>query len=232
MPELSQPQQQILLSNPWFAALPAPVRRDLAARARPREVAAGAMVYRRGDGGDGLYGVLEGAVRLSGTSMAGKEATVGLMEPGSWFGELSMIDGLPRAHDACAHGATRLLQVAPADFHALLDAHPALARHLLQLQSARVRALLAGVEAFLMQPGEQRFALRLLELARQYGSETAQGMEIDLALSQELLSQLVGVTRQRVSQILRAWEKDGVIAHHYGRVTVRDASRLARLAQG
>ncbi len=93
-----------------------------------------------------------------------------------------------------------------------------------------MRALLAGVEAFLVRPGEELFAVRLLDLASHYGIQTNRGVEIDLPLPQDLLSQLVGVSRQRVSQILRLWEQEAIISQHYGHIIVLDLARLKRVA--
>lgn len=230
MTDLGQAQHAVLLSNSWFAELPVEIQRALTSHGKVQDVAAGGMIYIRGGAADGLYCVLKGAVRLSGTSMRGKEATLDLLEPGQWFGELSMIDGLPRVHDAWAHVASRVLLLPPAHFQSLLQTHPSFARHLLLLQSSRMRALLAGVEAFLVRPGEELFAVRLLDLASHYGTQTNRGVEIDLPLPQDLLSQLVGVSRQRVSQILRLWEQEAIISQHYGHIIVLDLARLKLVA--
>ena len=61
-----------------------------------------------------------GAVRVSSVSMSGKQVSLTYVEPGTWFGDIALFDGLPRTHDADAHGATTLLSVRKADFKDLL----------------------------------------------------------------------------------------------------------------
>jgi hypothetical protein len=78
------------ISHGWFDTLPEYVRDDVLARARKRTLNNGQRLYSRGDDADGLYCVCKGAVRISGISGDGS----------TWFGEVSLLDGLPRVHDA------------------------------------------------------------------------------------------------------------------------------------
>src|SRR6185295_18252062 len=89
-----------------------------------RRLRSGQRLFSRGDRPCGLYCVVEGAVRISGVGESGKEALLMLMEPPNWFGEISLIDGQPRTHDAVAEGATRVLQVPQAALKTLLAQEP------------------------------------------------------------------------------------------------------------
>ena len=68
-------------------------------------------------------------------------------------------------------------------------------------------------------------------LASNHGSAGLQGLRIDLRLSQETLAQLIGSWRQRVNQILKSWERDGVLEQRYGRITLLDQAGLEKLAR-
>ena len=219
------------MSNTWFAGLPEVARDDILAQARRRVLTSGQRLYSRGDPSDGVYGVLEGSVRVSGTSRAGREAVLDFFGPGSLIGEISTLDGGPRTHDARAYGPTLLLQVSPADFEDLLARHRALSRMLLRLKAKRLRILLGWIEATSTQPQRQRIASRLLMLATAHRAPAAEGLTINLQLSQENLAQLVGTTRQRVNQILKTWESEGVIEQRSGRILVLNRGRLKTLAR-
>lgn len=232
MTTLHEADRQALMANPWFAALPEAFRLELLACAQWRALEAGALVYARGDAGTAWLAVVEGVVRISGTSSAGREAVLTFYTPGHWFGEISLLDGLRRTHDASAHTAARLLAVPGADFRRLLRAHPDFSLALLQLCATRLRAVAAGLESSALDPPEQRLASRLLALAHGYGNATPGGLCIQLHLPQETLAQLIGVSRQRVHQVLKAWEAQALIAQHYGRIEILDLQRLASLADG
>ena len=77
----------------------------------------------RGDPAEAWSAVARGAVRVSSVSLSGKQVTLTYVEPGTWFGDIALFDGLPRTHDADAHGPTTLLVVRKADFKELLAQH-------------------------------------------------------------------------------------------------------------
>lgn len=96
-----------LVTGHWFSHLPDDFQRSLLAAARLRTLAAGQLLFKRGDPPCGLYAVLDGAVRISAVNAQGKEAVLSLVETPYWFGEICLFDGLPRTHDALAMGRAR-----------------------------------------------------------------------------------------------------------------------------
>ena len=231
MATLSSAQIALLQSNLWFAALPSRVREAIIDAAKTQTLADGAHSHRKDHAAEGWFGILSGAIRICSTSPDGKESVVAYLEPGNWFGEISLFDGIPRTHDGIAHGATELLVVAPADFRALLAKYPELPIHFLKLQSARLRLLFAAMEDINTLPLEARLAKQLLNLARSYGVTEQDGIRINLHLPQEDLAQLLGASRQRINAQLADWARQGWIAVHFGHVTLLDSVALERVAK-
>jgi CRP/FNR family cyclic AMP-dependent transcriptional regulator len=108
----------------------------LAELLQEQKLVEGDRVYGVGEEGLGLYFVLEGEVELRRGSMVLERA-----RPGSFFGELSALDGVPRTMDAVAIEVTRLLRLDRDDLLALLEEAPALAIGMTQVLSGRVRRL-------------------------------------------------------------------------------------------
>jgi CRP/FNR family transcriptional regulator, cyclic AMP receptor protein len=228
---LSERHRAALMSADWFASLPETVRDDVVAHARTRTLADRERLFSRGEETDGINGVLEGCIRVSGISWEGRETILDFYGPGSWIGEVSALDGLPRMHDANACGRSTLLHVSVADLADLLVAHPVFCRALLRLEAQRLRIVLTALEQYSVQPLEHRLANRLLMLARSFGVADPQGLKINLHLPQETLAQLIGATRQRINQILQDWERAAIIRQQYGRILVLDRGRLEKLAE-
>ena len=109
-----------LHANPWFAALPAPERQALLAEAEVLRLPSGAMLFHQGDAalaaGGGFYALVQGLIKVSTVRQDGREAILAVLEPGNWFGEISLLDGSPRTHDATALTAIDVLVVPPAAF--------------------------------------------------------------------------------------------------------------------
>jgi len=121
MARLTAAQRQAMLDSPWFGALPPGPRDEVLDVATLRHLNEGEVVYSKDWPGDAWYGILGGAVRLGASGPDGRQGLLTFLQPGTWFGDTSLFDRLPRAHDAVAHCPTTLLAVSAAQFEALLD---------------------------------------------------------------------------------------------------------------
>jgi CRP-like cAMP-binding protein len=175
-------------------------------------------------------GVARGAVRIGTVSLAGKQVTLTYCEPGTWFGDIALFDGLPRTHDAHAHGETTLLIVRKADFRELLAQHVELYDALLRLNCRRLRLMFDQYEDLNTRPLQARLARQLLLLAKSYGVEQGAEIRIGLQLAQEDLAQLLGASRQRVNQELKGLERDGILRVEPTRLVLLSRERLLSIA--
>jgi CRP/FNR family transcriptional regulator, cyclic AMP receptor protein len=165
---------------------------------------------------------------------SGKQITLTYVEPGVWFGDVAMFDGDQRTHDAYAHDATTLLCVSRNDFQKILSNHGELYEALMRLQARRIRTLFGLVEDLNTLPLRSRLAKQLLHLVRSYGVpclSDGNEMRIGLQLAQEELAQLLGASRQRVNQELKAMERDNAIRIEQGGLVIRDRNMLMRIAE-
>jgi CRP/FNR family transcriptional regulator, cyclic AMP receptor protein len=228
--ELSVEEQKHIEAGAWFSKLSAGLRHDILAHARVRRLADGAAVATRGAPAEEWCGVARGAVRVSTISLGGKQVTLTYAEPGTWFGDIALFDGLPRTHDADAHGPTTLLVVRKPDFKALLARHVELYDALLRLNCRRLRLMFDHFEDLNTRPLQARLAKQLLLLARSYGVAQGDEVRITLALAQEDLAQLLGASRQRVNQELKSFERDGAVRVEPTRLVVLSRAKLLAAA--
>ncbi|MCC8950529.1 Crp/Fnr family transcriptional regulator [Bradyrhizobium sp. Arg62] len=207
-------------ADPWFSLLAPFHRQALLARARTSRAPVGARVYGIGDPPNGLWSVRQGEVRLVSYPADGVEAIRLILGPGAWFGELSVMDGLPRPHDAVVVKSARLLHVAMPAFKQIAKVHPLIYRDLALLICARQRSALSLLNHSIAQPIEVRLARVLVGAARTSGGE-------ELEVRQEDLAAMLGVSRQTVNKELKALERAGAVALGYGRLVVLDTRRLS-----
>ncbi len=215
----------------WFSKLSPPLREAILSRASVRRIADGALLSSRGSPPDEWCGVAKGSVRVSSVSLSGKQITLTYVEPGVWFGDISLFDGLPRTHDANAHGATTLLIVHKPDFQHILHRHVELYDALLRLNCRRLRLMFDVVEDLNTRPLGARLAKQILLLARSYGVPEGEEIRIGLQLAQEDLAQLLGASRQRVNQELKAFERDGAVRIEQTRLVVLRKEKLLAIAE-
>jgi CRP-like cAMP-binding protein len=109
-----------LRACPLFQSLSAEQLRKVAGIAAQREAAAGEEIFREGDPGDEMFVVIRGRVRISKNVEGVGEEALSILEPGSYFGEMAMIDDAPRSADARAHAACALAVVRREDLDHLM----------------------------------------------------------------------------------------------------------------
>lgn len=205
-----------LTSDEWFSACAPALQTELLRLARMRHLNPDESLFARGGEADGLCCVVAGALRIGALDAQGDSTLLAYLEPYQWFGEISLIDGRPRTHDAVADGPTQVLVVPREPLLAWLDTHPAMWRELARLACRKLRVLFIAVEELAQLPLEERVWRRLQLVARGYGSRGAPRRRI--RLSQELLAQMLGVSRQSINKALKALEANGRLRLHYGEI--------------
>jgi CRP/FNR family transcriptional regulator, cyclic AMP receptor protein len=230
-PVLTAAERANIESGAWFSKLSQALREAILSRALVRRVPDGALLGSRGAEPEEWCAVAQGAVRVSSVSLSGKQVSLTYVEPGSWFGDISLFDGLPRTHDANAHGDTTLLVVRKPDFRELLSLHTELYEALLRLNCRRLRLMFNLVEDLNTRPLAARLAKQILLLARSYGVAQGDEVRIGLQLAQEDLAQLLGASRQRVNQELKGFEREGAVRVEPTRLVVLSRDKLFALSE-
>lgn len=224
MPHSKNELLQIMSTNPWFGGLPLGERKAMVAAAEVVAVHAGEMLYRKGDPAGGFFGVLSGAFKVSTVGEDGREGILSVVEQGNWFGEAALLDGLARPHDATAMHDGEVLVISPPAFARLMQRN-AFACAMAGLLCSRVRALYGLVEDAMLRSTATRVARRLLVLSR--GDATmAPDARASVAVSQEALAMMLGITRQTLSKELKALVQAGVLVLGYGRIDIVSLAAL------
>ncbi len=216
-----------MLGNPWFAALPADIRDELLAAGKPKRLNGGEFVFRQGDAGGTFYGLVAGTLKVSTLRADGKEAILGLLEPGNWFGEASALDGLPRIHDITAQGNAELLCIEPAAFAALMR-HGRFAHAIAVLQAAHTRLAFKLLEDAMLRSTRARIVRRLEQLAHGDATMAGSGRAV-VQVTQDALAMMLGITRQTLALELKTLVAAGAIALGYGQVHILSLPLLRAL---
>jgi CRP-like cAMP-binding protein len=121
----------LLARTPVFAGLSRRLLGRLATQLFEKAYTPGDVVFREGDPGKGLFIVLEGAVAIT-QAAPGGDLVLRSLGPGACFGELALIDDLPRSATARVTAPSRLLILYRTDFEALVEGSPGIARVVLR----------------------------------------------------------------------------------------------------
>jgi CRP/FNR family cyclic AMP-dependent transcriptional regulator len=203
----------------------------LRAQGIPRSFRRGSALFSAGDTAQRVFLIERGWVTLRVATPDGREVILGLRGPGDLVGELSTLDGEPPTTAALAVDDVEAV-VAPADvLTTALARDPDLAHELLRLlarrlrESDRQRLELAELDTL------ARVARRLLELAERFGEPSAEGLRVELPLSQEQLASWCGCSREATIKALRTLREVAGITTGRRTVTLRDPELLRRHAR-
>jgi CRP/FNR family cyclic AMP-dependent transcriptional regulator len=156
--------------------------------------------------------VQKGRLRVTVTSAIGKEATITLVGPGEFLGENCMVSAHPvRLATATAMVDSELLKIGKAEMVRVLHDEPKLSDmfvHFLLTRNARIQEDLVDQ---LFNSSEKRLA-RILLLLAQFGKESKPEIVIP-KISQEVLAEMIGTTRSRVSFFMNRFRKLGFIEY-------------------
>jgi CRP-like cAMP-binding protein len=214
-----------LQTNDWFRGCSDALQDALIAHGRERRLRAGEHLFRQGSAHGGLYGVLGGAISVQAVDAPDETPVLLVLEPCHWFGELTLIDGLPPSHDAVADTDSLVWCVPQAPLEAWLDAHPRHWREIARLASGKLRIAFQIFDMEVRSPMTERVARRLRLATLGWGWRRDAPRD-QLRLSQEQLARMLGTSRASVNKSLRELERLGAIALHYGTIEVKDSALL------
>lgn len=221
--------EELIRDVPLLARLPEAELRALASHGRMRSYRSGAVLFREGDPGDSLHIVVEGGVRIVVLSPTGEEATIALLGPGEFVGDLALLDGGVRSASAIASRPTRTLVVTRANFRRWLAQRPRAALALLETLSLRVRRTDEALADLTFLDVPHRLAKWLLDLAYTQTSvetERPSTKDVRLRVTQSELASMLGVSRESVNKQLNRFARKGWVLLGRGSVTLIDMEAL------
>jgi CRP/FNR family transcriptional regulator, cyclic AMP receptor protein len=169
--------------------------------------------FAQGDPADAIFYVQTGRLRVTVTSANGKEATITLVGPEEFLGENCMVSAHPlHLSTATAMTECALLKISKTEMVRVLHHHPDLSEMFVSFLLARNARIQADLVDQLFNSSEKRLA-RILLLLAQFGKDSKPETVVP-KISQEILAEMIGTTRSRVSFFMNRFRKLGFIEYN------------------
>ena len=183
-------------------------------------------VYTCGDQDEMVYYIESGQIKLLMLSPEGKECLLAIHSAGDIFGEL-ILSGLgSRRETATAMEETILKKIPCSQFLARLE-HDSLLEGFVRYLAVRIADQQQVIANLVTVDSEQRLGKTLLQLARTLGERDQQSTRIELKISHDELSEMVGTTRPRISLFMQRFRNLGLIETNLDRFLVINEKKLA-----
>lgn len=206
-------------------------RRDLlvlARIARPRKYRRHDTIITAEEPGTAFFLLTAGVLRVSAEGTRGRGAALGLLYPYEFFGEMALLDGLPRSATVTALTDSEVLVIPRSTFLRCIREAPGLAATMIVTLSMRLRSADEKVRSLMFVPAPRRVARTLLDLTR--GREPVDGtLTVTLPFTRRELAEVAGVSRETFTRIVARLSRAAVVRLEGRSLTVLDRARLASM---
>jgi CRP-like cAMP-binding protein len=185
----------------------------------------GQLIFQEGEDGNALFVVLKGRVKVCLYDEEGREYVLDVIGKDGFFGELALIDELPRSANAIAMEGSDLLIVRRADFTKLLMENPSISVHILKVLAGRLRVADERIKWLAFLNVEGRILKYLLEVGSRLGIRMKDYVIIERGPSQIEIANSCGCSRETVSRMISSLVKKGVISVRRRQYTLYPGTR-------
>ena len=224
----SSSKLSILRKHPYFCDLDPEAFDQLCRYAKHSTLKRGTTIVSKGDPGNSLIAVISGTVKISVSSPDGRSAIFNLIGPGEIIGEIAVLDGQARTADATANTNCEIFVIDRREFLPFVRSHPELAMKFIELLCAKLRWTSDQVEQVILRNLPGRLASALIRLTEKHKQEP-KGRTI--AITQQEISEMVGMTRESINKQLRAWAARDWVRLEHGAIVVLNVEMLRELAE-
>lgn len=196
--------------------------------ARLRALVKREFIIRKGSAPEHLLFLVRGALQVLDVTESGRVIGHNSLRPGEYFGEISIIDGLPRAATVVATETSTVLLIPRADALFLFHHSPPVAERMLKRSAERLRRA-SDYQAILSMPNASQ---RIYALLSRFVQTAPGGLTVITKMpTQQEIAITVNTSRETVSRALRALIQQGVVQKDMRRLIVRkpEALHLATL---
>jgi CRP/FNR family transcriptional regulator, cyclic AMP receptor protein len=205
-------------------------REELLSLGTSREYLPDTVLMLEGDSGTDVIALIDGWVKVVGSTEEGGQALLSLRVGGDLVGEQAALDNQPRSATVISAGVTAAQVMSQREFLRFLDRKPDAGVAVSRALSYELRWATRRRIDFSGLPVLARLARVLSELGRLYGKPTYNGIEFQYTLTQPELAAMVGASEPSVHKALRQLRSDGVVVTGYRKVVITDPTALDAIA--
>jgi len=197
---------------------------------RPMQLGAGETVFHEGMPAFGLYILCRGKVKVAKHTRGGRSQILKLLGPGEILGEKTLFDQETYTCYAKTLEPSRLMFIPREDFLSFVRRHPEVAIRLVEKLSRELKVFGDRLVEITSRSAKERVARVLLELARAFGEEREEGLDLGVELPRGELAEMAGVSTETAIRILSELKERGIVSLSGHRIVVNKLETLEGLA--
>ena len=188
----------------------------------------GNYIFLEDSEGEKCFFVVEGSVKVTRLSKDGREVILTIMNPGDFFGEMSLLDGESRSANVIALEKTEVLTLNREDFLVVLHEYPTIAIQLVKEMAGRLRKSDRQIASLSLSDAEKRITMCIIRFADDQGIIKNGKVSIPKTPIQQDIANMAGTSRETVSRALSILEKEKLIERHGRELIILDYKKFIK----
>lgn len=217
----------VLKKIPLLASLTEADQENLASLMKHKAIRKGELLFRQGDEGTALYIILQGRIKIS-VSRRTDTVTLAILGQGEFFGEMALLDDLPRSADAMALEDSQLYALNRKDFLSFLKNNEKAVHAILDSLSFRLRKTDNLLAEMCFLNLSARLVIKLVELAEPLAVGVGKPQVCTLQISQQELADILGVSRESINKELKILRSKGYVSTARNSIVINDLELLRK----
>jgi CRP-like cAMP-binding protein len=213
---------------PLFSELSDEQLQQLAGVIREHHYKKGVTIFHVEDPGNALFILQSGLVKVTIEDQSGREIILRMLYPTDFFGEMALLDGMPRSATVITQEPSDALIIYRDQFLEIIEKSPQILLNMTAVLSRRLRKVNELIRSLAFYDVYGKVARVLLNLASEKGRVTEEGTVIDLRLTQQELAELAGMSRETMTRTLRDFQQAGCVRIESGIITILNDDMLLR----
>jgi CRP/FNR family transcriptional regulator len=154
-----------------------------------------------------MYIILMGKVKVIKTTEDGKEIIMAMHKSGSFFGEMSLIDGKTTPASVIATEDSLIALISKIDFLSIVFNQNTVTKNMMEILCSRLRKSWDTIQLLNFNNATQRTKMLFLTLIDEYGEKSPEGITLNIKLTHQDISDMTGLTRETVTRVLDKLQK-------------------------
>lgn len=205
-------KNDFLKKTDLFASLPDEELDEIMDKIIVKQFKKNETVFYEEDTNELMYLILIGKIKAIRTTEDGKEIILAIHKAGSFFGEMSLIDGKTAPASIVALENSLLAIITKEDFTEITMNYPAVTMNLLKILCSRLRKSWDNVQLLNFNNAAQRVKMLLYSLSEDHGTKSENGVDLNIKLTHQDISDMSGLTRETVTRVIDKMQKSKEIS--------------------
>ncbi|MBN2317791.1 MAG: Crp/Fnr family transcriptional regulator [Acidobacteria bacterium] len=185
------------------------------------------IIFMEEETGNYMYLVLTGKVKVAKSTSSGRETILAIHKAGDFFGEMSLLDGKTSPATVSAMEDSKIISVSGTDFHKYLMNNEKVLLQIINVLCTRLRQVWQK-QSLSSSKADARIRMGIYDLAQRHGVQDAHGTIIDLKITHQELSEMVGTSRETVTRVIARLREEGILEVDQRRMTLLDPQALLK----